>query len=533
LDLSFLEPLEQAMDGFKGDSFIPLGEIFIRDCMRTIFGLFEEERDTYKTILIGSPGVGKSVLFFLAALRRATKNPVLFYRKTKAVDYTSLFIMEKVGQEGDVRIVFSRSLSSLLVNNNGGLRPLHCFLLEFLDVRQEDVLVFVDGPNQVDEPNAMSEACNFFCTSGGHGDFTPEQVHHRRWILDAWTKQEALEALRRQGKADASIKRAYHICGGSIRQMIAACDDEQKARNTMNRWVIAAVNMNIREIANLSGERTIESVDRLFSMFRDKNCQDDSVMLAVQHIDSSFALSLLAGRIELQAYTKGYNLSVSIGDRTMQGRFYETIMHRWFTLAADKKSPFSIRGVQEVCFSQGSGRQGLAQLNKVDVYWVPSFDNFPNIDAALVHAGTLHCFQYTISIKHKFTRATFKTFVKAVCDGISSGGITRVLVHFISPVTFHSWRGPGKDGHEDFVFEGKDITLHFHQLDFSTSEDFSNACQTCFRKCLLLNLPVTIRRFELGFKRLRCVGGVIEGLNAIDDGVDQIDDGDDQSDEEE
>jgi hypothetical protein len=286
--------------------------------MRSIFGLFEE-RDSHSTstVLIGSSGVGKSVLFFLAALRKAAKKPVLFYRKTDVVQYASVFFMQKGGDGLD--ILFSGNIPSELIDDRGGLLHLNLAVRGMLRVNKDDVLVFVDGPKHDDRPNATSDFYNFFCTSGGHPSFKQAQVHHR-WILDGWTRKEALEALRKQ-KGAASIKMAYFVCGG--RHIITACNNENQARSNMTEWVDVALVANTRQIANMSPERKIDAIDRLFTMFRTKRCTSDSRMHPIQYIDSSFVLGRLTRHIDLQAYTKCYEFSRTIGDRTMEGLFYE------------------------------------------------------------------------------------------------------------------------------------------------------------------------------------------------------------------
>jgi hypothetical protein len=68
INLSFL-------NGLKGspalaDSFIP-DDIYVRESMREIFALFVKDAvdlSVVPTLLVGSSGIGKSVLFFLAAL---------------------------------------------------------------------------------------------------------------------------------------------------------------------------------------------------------------------------------------------------------------------------------------------------------------------------------------------------------------------------------------------------------------------------------------------------------------------------------
>jgi hypothetical protein len=92
-------------------------------------------------------------------------------------------------------------------------------------------------------------------------------------------------------------------------------------------WVDGALGANLRQIANMSTERKNDAIDHLFTMFRTKSCKSDSTMLPIQYIDSSIVLSRLTKHIDLQAYVKGYEFSRTIGDRTMEGRLYEKIIH--------------------------------------------------------------------------------------------------------------------------------------------------------------------------------------------------------------
>jgi hypothetical protein len=177
-------------------------------------------------------------------------------------------------------------------------------------------------------------------------------MDHRRWILDAWTREEALLALRRQSKVDASINKAYFLCGGSIHRMMYACDDEQRMRGIMTE----AVRCDIQEVASEYAGPQRPGAACLFAMFRDKSRKDDSRMDAIQYIDSSFALDQLdqwdrwAKQIDVDEYAKGYLLGKTCGDLSMQGWFYERIMHRWFLRAISETRPSPINGIQEVWY---------------------------------------------------------------------------------------------------------------------------------------------------------------------------------------
>jgi hypothetical protein len=73
----------------SNERFLAPIAIYVRDCMRLLFGLFREDvkktpgrpRDVaYSTGLIGSPGVGNSILFFLAGLFQAQTSKIVYYR---------------------------------------------------------------------------------------------------------------------------------------------------------------------------------------------------------------------------------------------------------------------------------------------------------------------------------------------------------------------------------------------------------------------------------------------------------------------
>ncbi len=96
MDLDFLNPLRLPE---HEDSFIPT-KIYIRKCMKQIFGWFCEDTRgkrrkprALQTVLIGSPGVGKSVLFFLAALYQAQSSYTIYYRRTTNESDFSVFLM--------------------------------------------------------------------------------------------------------------------------------------------------------------------------------------------------------------------------------------------------------------------------------------------------------------------------------------------------------------------------------------------------------------------------------------------------------
>jgi hypothetical protein len=320
LDLSFLEQLAFTDKDFTMDPFFPSGEIYIRDCMRLIFGLFSE-RDNAHTVLLGSPGVGKSVLCFLAAMHKTQKKPVVFYRQTSSHKYISVFIMCRK-QGGAIDVVFTRLLDKNSVKVRGGLCVLHDFLVKKLVGlhRKDEVLWFVDGPKHDDQQ--MMTDFNFFCTSGGYPMFADEDSTGQCWVLDGWTKGEAMVALSRDFE-EGTIDMAYYLCGGNIRNMLAACSDYNAVQNKVQRWVDELEVKSIKDFAFASTEcGANKKYDRLLTMFRkiDPHVPVSlKLMRADQYVDSTFAMNQFAEVASIDVLAKGYQYSIGVSNRSMQG----------------------------------------------------------------------------------------------------------------------------------------------------------------------------------------------------------------------
>jgi hypothetical protein len=188
---------------------------------------------------------------------------------------------------------------------------------------------------------------------------------------------------------------------------------------------------------------------------------------------------------------KGYRYNIGNNNESMQGLYYEMVIHQWFSKTDNRPA-----GISRVCWSEGSGVKCVQQLNETGMYWIPSVPNFANIDAAAVHEDTLHAFQYTIRNTHDFKKDTFTSFLSAVWESnsgkkslpgtkIIAGTIQKVMVHFVSPSK--RWVGPGREGDSStYMFtygewpEYKDypVTFHCHCLDLS--KDVALPCSKLF-----------------------------------------------------
>jgi hypothetical protein len=448
VNMEFLNGLRLAG---KEERFLIPTAVYVRDCMKVIFGLFLEDvafskkAGTKNTALIGSPGVGKSILFFLAALYQAQERRVVYYRSTKTENEgASLFFMRPAPGDGSsVRVWFSRNMDKRFIEGNGGITRVSLDVERELDMRRKDYYAYIDGPNHTDKFDLMVGTYDYFCTSGGFPLYSSTEDGKRLWILDGWTREEAIAGLAAiAGRDKSKAEKIYQLCGGKIRDMLKACNSPQKVSGDINRRV-ANLTFDAMSMALLSTERSTDpsSPDRLRTMFLNKSMlqqdgeqpgdsafgwNDDlfafkpeletggeepqggadgnDVMNAYQVVDSDYALNMLTKTMSVQSFVKSYKFCLELGMRSGAGNFFERIIHRTVAdLQKEGKPP-----LKDVCWSSGNSKESLKQLNKTGVYWIPSVSNFASIDSALVHDHTLYLFQMTIADRHDFNVVSFR-----------------------------------------------------------------------------------------------------------------------------
>jgi hypothetical protein len=467
LDLSFLEPLK-IKDSLLSENFFPdHNTLYVRKCMRDIFQLFcddvEKKRDPEysETVLIGSPGVGKSLLFFLGALYMAQNlmqprnSHVIYCRRTKrASERVSVFIMTPNEKTGGVHVLFTRSLWHIELGN--GLMSLFQFLHRNSIVR-EKCYVFIDGPSHDDRENTLHGGCDYLCTASGHPDFKSEQQRNRMWVLDGWSKDEAIDGLHYLGHKKSLAAEAYHVCGGNIHLMLDVCNGKDQRIKHQLDIVTEVLKKSYIALAFPSTVRKFDFniPDISWTMFRDKSIRATKRMHALQVVDSSYVLHRLCECLDMEPFLKAYELSKRFKVEEVQSLYFKCIIHQWFlndSKRADSSSP-----IQEVCFSTGTTVEGMCQLSIPNMYWVPSVSNFANIDSALVLNNTLFAFQMTVQASHEFDETSFESsLVKPVKEAfqnqLGGKGITQVVVVFIVPIPENELTLPKSSSHSIVEF---------------------------------------------------------------------------------
>ncbi len=185
-----------------------------------------QDQERLNQVLIGSPGVGKSVVLFLYALHRAQGGKKVMYWRKARVDKggISLFCMEPISladvEEG-VRIQFTTDIPwEKNINDIYEKYMRKAFPDLYQDVQDEDeaealtvqllrneVLMFADGPRYEDNKDTKDGSIHFLCTSGGHpGPKNDEWTSMKVVVMTGWKKSPHADALKRYAKEDVVEK---------------------------------------------------------------------------------------------------------------------------------------------------------------------------------------------------------------------------------------------------------------------------------------------------------------------------------------
>ncbi len=412
MDLDFLNPVRLLE---SEESFLPK-KIYVRNCMKLIFGWFcEDTRDerckpgNVRTVLLGSPGVGKSVLLFLAALYQAQSSYIVYYRHTTIGKHNSIFLMVP-DQDNFVRVWFTRKLHRVILPH--GFSSFHRLLLRFSkdrggELHDKSLYTFVDGPDVSDKMNMLDDTYDYFCTSEVHHlPIQEQEVTFRRWVLNGWTEDEAIDGVQAvSNQPEETAKRAYELCGGSMRNILRVCRSDKEYAivkkyidSLMSRLTVKHKKRAV-VVARWWTETSEQllSFDRVCTMFRQEKAN-----FALQLVDSKYILHELRRKIAWSRWFDGYRWASSVLDGTLEGLYFEKCIHKWF----DEEKPTPIK---DVCWSTGTTIDGLRQFRASNEYWIPSVSNFPNIDSAVVVNDKLYALQITCtkSKKQKFDAKHF------------------------------------------------------------------------------------------------------------------------------
>lgn len=421
--------LSSVLDGIivDGDPFLP-DTIYIREAMNKFLAVFCDPTYDERRIVIGAPGVGKSILTFLAYLWEASNHrdrSMFYFRKTgQKNEGMSIFFIQPGEVPGEAKVKYRRNVPHALTVNS--------IFLAIAREHPSGTLIAVDGPkhDQVDDVSPQFD----LITSGGHPVLKDEQIDNMRFvILDSWSEADSVSCLKNlKSLPKKQAKMNHDIAGGSVRDLMM----NTRARRRLVR--------SRKELIQGLSDTTVELVVRKstreprgynFDSLRAMYAADSVLEEAYQPIQSPLYLRLLRSSVSLGSARRGVEKARMIGIGNLYGIYFELFAHKAMsTLSAMQKlADWDGRTLPfDTVVGTGGWKNSVLTLNRANLYWQPEEDNFPNIDSAMLVGEVLHCLQYLTAQDgfHVFNLVTFKKFF---LDELPVQGYTSIKVHFVTP----------------------------------------------------------------------------------------------------
>jgi hypothetical protein len=444
-----LEPFRELFnDANAGQTFFPRdGLLFVRDDMKRIMNRFllspaELQGSSIETpnkfVLMGSPGTGKSLLFFLAAvLKVSKKNDRIVYLRKSGDELISIFYMFREGHD-KIGIYFKRfTYIDYLLNGRLPLNiqalasPLALALYE--DRRfKNDPLWFIDGPKHDDKENVVRHIFHYLCTSGGFPSVKNEGVGSLLiWALDAWSEEDMEYAfnLLHNERTPAPFQEIYDLCGGCMRDFMRSMAGSKRLVETTLQKAVTDLDDNEAKLVQYGVESTNAKYNRLRMIFvvnKAPELVDDDANV-IHMADSKFVIKLLNEITELKELRKGYEYAVTKLTGSAAGIYFEEYWHKWFSKGNVKEI--------DVIYGEGDHKASIETLKEKKKYWYPESPTFPHIDAVLVLDTTLYGFQYTVQKAKTRPPIVVEEFMENVLNPVRTTikDINEVCILYVVP----------------------------------------------------------------------------------------------------
>ena len=460
--------------------FVP-DHVYVRDEMQHVLNTVTSKEPPTTLVVIGSPGVGTSVVFFLAALNLAAiqQKRVIYLRWVETEEEKpTLFVMETATH-----------------------KPGHCTLGQFsffkFQYSVEDVAraaveygyqtngtwrFLLDGPKE-STVKSLSGMCFDLCASGGYK--TPSNAARMTThltVMGGWTEDSLVHAMIHLQKLTAQrAKDVYAHCGGRIRLALNYVEDEAAVQNWADTVVADLGGAPGILARNETNARTlVERQDQLRTMF------EGTTGRPIQLVDSHYLLTTrLWDRVTTDDLRQAYNVAVALDSRTMMEVLLAELMHKWFQRA----QPSPMIGLVRSQRGTTNCEHGVGDLTEPLIYWVPSTPKFANIDAAFLDANNeLHCIQYTIRDSPSFHKETFENDLVLKLKPQFPHGFTCATIYFAVPTGVHlDLQNLGA-----FPCDGETTSCQFQvvHLNIDTDDEIQSSATTVFP--FLLDSPQSI-----------------------------------------
>ncbi|KUF83786.1 hypothetical protein AM588_10000603 [Phytophthora nicotianae] len=395
-------------------------------------------RANKKSILMGSPGIGKSTLLCVMAFYlvfKHKKNVLVYRRLTKFEQENCLFYL---GYEDGKVVQFS-----VLSCEESEAKRIYKLLRGQHGV--SNVWLLLDGFRYQDIPEGV-RTFKMLATSQQVNLKSQERVDAYCCLLSCWAKKDLwLVGNLVYQYATKDMEERFYYSGGSVREFtLATSEDIRSAIDDAISGVDDISNLLSNNSSVLTGT---SQADRLRHTFV-KDADDTNHFIARRYweqvIDSEYAVLTLSIRLRSDALFRIYAWARSAKHGSLAGSVFEVYVH---SLAADNmlrlhiseydpptyRKPNEPRGYEfkPVLLKTGTavqwGTSGESSEYKPYLeewrdnnnltYWFPACDNFPNIDSIVkLESGGVAYLQVTVAEKHKIS-STHMNEMNAIFGG--------------------------------------------------------------------------------------------------------------------
>ena len=315
-------------------------QLYVRNEMEQLFREMQMREAARSHIVTGSPGIGKSLVFFLVAIFRAAKEQkrMFYFRCTaNAQEDASSFFLEKGTEENSVHVHFTRTIEKV---NETNISPPGLFKKALFDLSLEgqstrDLVIMIDGV----EPSLYNSFGRIFslCTSGGgiritsemwagetnfHADYDPTPSV-TNIVMGAWSFDDLKMAVKRcrddagMPFDDELFENIYFVTGGRIRDALIMYNSKQVITEYANRNV-QRVSKGVAKLALMRVDQrsSSEHVDALRSIFRRQDHTSRRDFDAVDIlVDSHFLVRKLHDKVDGDEILRSYHSALDRGMR--------------------------------------------------------------------------------------------------------------------------------------------------------------------------------------------------------------------------
>ena len=400
--------------------------IFVREEMKTVWSILIDGivKQQSKWVIIGSPGVGTSILTVLLCfyLARDLNMPVFLARQMKG---------ESGFMKGEVAICIKPGGSVVAYPSRPSNKVDLEDILEGFGLRidtSQRLLLVLDGWAQAEIVGKMQGAFGGFDLLATSAQYNPtSQDVHRSVLLPAWNDNDLgllWELCGPKVTGSPTFNEQLYYSGGSARELLRPIDD---IRCRIDSTIARLDKATCEGLLSQRGGNSAAGIDTLRRCYL-TNTGPRAYLEPTERqylVDSAYALNRLSIKAPLEVYEASLTIAMGCGPQH-HGWMFEALVHKLFrvpnmcvtfnvrpyTQHGDLSDAYESIALGTNMRAECSGTDEAEAMNRLRIqnigsdgglYWHPDFPRFSVIDAVLfvLAIKTVFYIQVTVAKEHK------------------------------------------------------------------------------------------------------------------------------------